>query len=113
MAALGDDVVGALSGTTLRIYRTDDGSPLEQLPLASTSGPPTLLSVDGDYAVYTTGIELHLLRLRDGLDQVLELPGQAGPVDALLTSAGLFVSYDQAYDTQSGRLLFVPKMNLP
>ena len=112
-ARLGDDTVGVLSGTTLRVYRTDDASPLAQLPVASAAGQPQLLSINDDYAVYESGIELHLLQLHDGLDRILDLPGEAGPVDALLTSTGLFVSYDQAYETEPGRLLYIPATNLP
>jgi hypothetical protein len=112
-ASLGGSVVAAISGNTLRVYRTDDASPVAQLPVSSAAGPARLLSIDDDYAAYRSGIELHLLRIRDGLDQVLSLPGEAGPVGALLTSDGLFVSYDEAYDPQPGRLLFIPASNLP
>ena len=116
-AKLGDDVIGAAvgpaTGPTLDVYRVNDASLLTQLPLAHASGPPTLLSVSDDYAAYTSGIELHLLRLRDGADRVLDLPGQAGAVDALITSAGLFVSYNQAYDPDPGRIFFVPSAGLP
>jgi Tol biopolymer transport system component len=112
-AKIGGGVVGTVAGTTLRVYRTDDASPIAKLVLAHGSGSPRLLSIDDEYAAYASGIELHLMRLRDGLNRVLDLPGEAGPIGALLTSAGLFISYDRAYDRQPGRILFVPAANLP
>ena len=65
-AKLGDDVIGIVTGTTLQVYQINDASLLAQFPLAHTSGSPYLLSLSDSYATYTSGIELHLLRLRDG-----------------------------------------------
>jgi hypothetical protein len=96
------------------LYAADDGTLLHTFPLSRVSGSPRLLAIDADHAVYASGVEVQLLRLKDGFDQILDLPGQAGPVGALLTSAGLFVSYDRAYDQpQSGRVLFAPAASLP
>jgi Tol biopolymer transport system component len=111
---LGGDLLGAVgSDNTLRVYAADDGSLRYQLPLAHASGAPRLLTIWGGHAVYASGIELHLVRLQDGLDRILDLAGQAGPLDAILTTKGLFVSYYHAYDPQPGHILFVPTANLP
>jgi hypothetical protein len=114
---IGGGLVGTVGfdlGPTLTLYAADDGTLLHTFPLSRVSGSPRLLAIDADHAVYASGVEVHLLRLKDGFDQILDLPGQAGPVGALLTSAGLFVSYDRAYDQpQSGRVLFAPAASLP
>src|SRR4029077_7567990 len=103
-ARLGGDLLGSTSGHALTVYSAHSGRVLYRIKLSFASGPPVLLSIRSGYAVYRSGIELHLVRLRDGVDSVLDLPGQAGPVDALLTSSGLFVAYDRAYDTKPGRI---------
>ena len=107
-ARLGGDELGVVSGNTLLVYSARTGRLDDRTELAHLSGDPRLLSIRNGYAVYVSGIELHLLRLRDGLDRVLDLPEQSGPVDAVLTARGLFVSLDQAYAAQSGRILFTP-----
>ena len=67
-----------------------------------------MLSIRNGFAAYQSGIEIHLVRLQDASDRTLDLPGQAGPVDVLLNSRGLFVSYNQAYEPRPGRVLYVP-----
>jgi Tol biopolymer transport system component len=114
IAQISDGLVAAITADTLRVYAADDGSLLHTFPLAHSSGHARLLAVGDGRVVYESGIEVHLLRLQDGLDQILDLPGQAGPVGALLTPAGLFVSYDRAYEQpQQGHILFAPAANLP
>ncbi len=105
---LGNDLLGAVHDNSLRVYSAQTGRLRHQLELAHASGPPSLLSIRNGYATYASGIEVHLVRLRNGIDRVLNLPGQAGPVDALLTPRGLFVSYDRAYESQAGRISFLP-----
>jgi dipeptidyl aminopeptidase/acylaminoacyl peptidase len=111
---IGGDLVGVAAGTALRVYTADGGTLRYQLPLAHASGVPRLLTIGADYAVYSSGVELHLLQLGSGADHIVDLPGQAGPLQALLTTAGLFVAYYHGYDPQRpGRLMFVPAANLP
>jgi WD40-like Beta Propeller Repeat len=112
-ARLGGNLLGVASGTLLRVYDTDGGSLRYQLPLAHTTGQPRLLTVGDGYAVYASGIALHLLRLDTGSDRTADLPGQAGPVEAVLTTEGLFLSYFEAYDPVPGRLLFVAAADMP
>lgn len=117
---IGGDTVGIADGNKLRVYATDRGTLRYQLPLAHTSGVPRLLTIGDGYAVYASGIELHLLRLDNGNDHIVNLPAQAGPLQALITTNGLFVAYFHGYDTylngyypQAGRIRFVPAANLP
>ena len=112
-AQLGGDLFGAVGGTTLTVFGATGGSILQRVELDRSAGRPRLLALRGGYAIYASGIAVHLLRLADGLDRVLELPGQAGPVDAVLTDEGLFVRYDRAYEEPAGNLIFVPRPNLP
>jgi hypothetical protein len=111
-ARLGGDELGVVSGNELLVYSERTGRLDSRVDLAERSGTPRLLSIRNGYAVYVSGIELHLLRVQDGLDRVLDLPEQSGPVDASLTSRGLFVSYDEAYAAQPGRILFTPWSNI-
>jgi Tol biopolymer transport system component len=110
---IGGNLIGELIGNTLRVYGTDNGSLLAQLPLAHRAGQPRLLTIGYGYAAYVSGIELHLVRLQDQHDHVLDLSGQAGTLGAILTPTGLFLSYNRAYTTQPGHILFVPTTNLP
>jgi Tol biopolymer transport system component len=110
---LSGSLLGVASGTTLSVYAADSGTLDYRLPLSHTSGVPQLFTIGAGYAVYASGIELHLLRLDTGYDRIVDLPGQDGPLQALLTTEGLFLAYDHGYDPQPGRILFVPAANLP
>jgi Tol biopolymer transport system component len=112
-ARIGGNILGVATDTTLRVYDADSGTLRYQLPLAHTSGHPRLLTIGAGYAVYASGIELHLMRLDNGNDRIADLPGQAGPLQALLTTDGLFIAYLHGYDTEPARILFVPTANLP
>ena len=112
-ARLGGGLLAVVADTTLHIYGAASGTPLHDLPLAHASGVPRLLTLAASYAVYVSGIELHLLRFADGTDQIINLPGETGEPQALLTSDGLFIAYDNGYGANSTRILFVPSANLP
>jgi hypothetical protein len=58
--------------------------------------------------VYRTGGALHLLRLSNGRNVALDLPGAAPPFDAQLVGGGLFVAWNQMHARHPGRLAFVP-----
>jgi Tol biopolymer transport system component len=110
---IGGDVLGIATGTTLRVFDPDSGVLRYQRRLAHTAGHPRLLTIGAGYAVYASGIELHILRLGNGNDRIADLPGQAGPLQALLTPDGLFIAYWHGYDPRPARILFVPAANLP
>jgi hypothetical protein len=111
--SISSDLLGIAAGNTLRLYDPNTGTLHSTLPLAHSSGQPRLLTLGAGYAVYTSGIELHLLRLDNNNDRILNLPGQDGYPDALLTTDGLFIAYLRGYDTHPVRLLYVPRTNLP
>jgi Tol biopolymer transport system component len=96
-------------GESLDVYDTSTGAKKQTRPLASDGGSrPFLLDVQRDLVVYATGGAIHLLRLSDGRDLALDLPGAAPWLDARLEPAGLFVSWNKMYDRRPGRLTFVP-----
>jgi hypothetical protein len=106
------DVVERSGCTLLPSIDTYDaarGARKRTRPLATDGGPPPwLLDVRGDLVVYRTGGALHLLRLSDGHDVALDLPGAAPPFDARLEPRGLFLAWNQTYRRRPGRLAFVP-----
>ncbi len=96
-------------GQTLDVYDTSTGAKKQALPLASDGGSsPFLLDVQRDLVVYATGGAIHLLRLSDGRDVALDLPGAAPWLDARLEPSGLFVTWNQMYSRRPGRIAFVP-----
>jgi hypothetical protein len=66
-----------------------------------------LRDADGELVVYSSADRLHLLRLADGRDVALRLPGQTGPALARLSDRGLFVLHT-ALAAKPGVLGFVP-----
>jgi TolB protein len=70
--------------------------------------PPRLAGVEGDLAVYVSGVAVHVLRLSSGRDVTLALPNQGPWIDVELTADGLFGSYDAPYVRHPGRLVFAP-----
>ena len=91
------------------IYDAKTGAKRQSRQLLTDGGPPPyLLDVQGDLVVYATGGAIHLLRLSDGRDKALRLPGAAHCIDAHLEPAGLFVSWNQMYAPRQGRIAFIP-----
>jgi hypothetical protein len=91
------------------IYDAKTGAKQQSRELLTDGGPrPYLLDVQGDLVVYETGGAIHLLRLSDGRDKALRLPGAAPYLDAHLEPAGLFVSWNQMYARRPGRIAFIP-----
>jgi Tol biopolymer transport system component len=96
-------------GAMLALYDTATGSKIRTRRLVSDEGAgPALLDVQGNLAVYGTGGAIHVLRLSDGRDLALALPGAAPPLDAQVEPSGLFVLWNRMYARRSGRLTFVP-----
>ena len=119
---LGRGIVNArVRGRTLAVQRsamldvfdTVTGAKTQSRPLAADEGlRPLLLDVQGDLVAYATGGAIHLLRLSDGLDRALDLPGAAPWLDARLEAGGLFVSWNKMYDPRPGHLDFVPMQTI-
>jgi Tol biopolymer transport system component len=108
-AELGGRSLAVQRGASVTAYDTVSGAKRQPRSLAANEGlSPYLLDVQDGLVVYLTGGAVHLLRLSDGHDVALDLPGAAPPFDAKLESGGLFVAWNQMYARHPGRLAFVP-----
>src|SRR6266545_772589 len=84
---------------------------------AAPSGPshsadPELEDVQGDLAAYVVGAGVHLLRLSDGREIVMDTPNATEPVFARFVPSGLFYSFNESYQRRPGCLAFVARPEL-
>jgi Tol biopolymer transport system component len=101
-------VLAVQQGTTVDAYDAKTGAKRQSRELRTDGGPPPiLLGVQGDLVVYKTGGAIHLLRLSDGRDKALLIPGAAPWFDASLEPGGLFVSWNKMHDRRPGRMAFI------
>lgn len=105
----GRDVV-VLKHDTIADYDADSGALLHAWPLPP--GDRQFAGLRDGIAVLVSGREIHLLRLTDGHDAVIELPG-TGRVLAQLDESGLFYSYSVDDPTYQGRVAFLPINQMP
>jgi Tol biopolymer transport system component len=110
-------VAARLRGRTLAVqhavtvdtYDVQSGAKRQSRELGTDGGPPPfLLGVQGDLVVYETGGAIHVMRLSNGRDKALRLPGAAPELDASFEPAGLFLSWNKMHDRRPGRLGFIP-----
>jgi hypothetical protein len=100
-------------GPQLEVYDSADGRLEHSWRTAASLSSVRLEGAAGDYAVYTAGIAIHLLRLSTGSDRVLAIPQEAQPAHAALERDGLYYSYNrQGASSDPGRLAFVPTREL-
>lgn len=99
----------ALTADSLLVYDLKNGRKTSTWPIAAGTGlpPPTLLDGYGNFVLYRQGA-VHLVRLSDGRDRLLQAPGQGPPVYAQLGPKGLFYQYNELYTRRPGRVLFMP-----
>jgi TolB protein len=108
-ARLRGRVLAVQQGTRVDVYDATTGAKRQSRELRADGGPPPfLLGVQGDLVAYETGGAIHLLRLSDGRDKALLIPGAAPWLDASLEPAGLFVSWNKMHDRRPGRIAFIP-----
>ena len=108
-ARLRGRVLAVQHEATVDVYDTKTGAKRQSRELRTDGGPPPiLLGVQGDLVVYATGGAIHLLRLSDGRDKALLIPGAAPWLDASLEPGGLFVSWNKMHDRRPGRVAFIP-----
>jgi Tol biopolymer transport system component len=82
-------------------------------PVRRGFGPaPELEDVQGDLAAYAVGVAVHVLRLSDGREIVIDMPNATDPVFARFVPGGLFYSFNESYDKRPGRLAFVARSEL-
>lgn len=105
----GNDVV-VLKQTTIADYDAASGMLMHEWPLSA--GDRTLVDVQDGIALYVTGTAVHLFRLADGREAVIQAPGK-GRVLAQLEPGGLFYSYTADDPKYPGRVVFVPHDQLP
>jgi Tol biopolymer transport system component len=89
------------------------GRPVATWPVRRGSGPsPELEDAQGELAAYVVGAAVHILRLSDGREIVIDTPNATGPVFARFVPNGLFYSFNESYEKQPGRLVFVARAEL-
>jgi hypothetical protein len=101
---LADGGLAVQAGRTLVVY----GSRRRSYALQTEAGTARLLSLAGSLVAYASGADLHLLRLSDGRDVILDLPGAAGPIAAVFVPGGLYEGYNVRHVRTPGRVSFVP-----
>jgi len=74
----------------------------------SASGDLQPLSAYRGFVAYSVGPTIHLLRLSDGREAVLDTPNALGDAFATFVPRGLFYAYNEADSRRPGRLAFVP-----
>jgi hypothetical protein len=70
-----------------------------------------LLGRHGD-VLRSTGVAIHLIRLSDGKDVVLDIEDQTGASHAELEPTGLFYAWNEPHTRRPGWLAFVPWMDV-
>ena len=103
VAFQGSELVVAKRGTLL-VYNTSTGARTNTLPISARA---VLEDVQQGIAVYVLGRSIHLLRLSDGRETVINPPGR-GRVAAQIEAPGLFYSYNLRAGFRRGRVVFVP-----
>jgi hypothetical protein len=108
LALSGSEVVVVRArGTALSTYDANSGALLHNWHIARANGLGAL-TVAGGYAVFKAH-GLHLVQLSTGRELTLVAPGGKPPLDASVTSNGLFVVYRVGRRTRLG---FVPLARL-
>ena len=105
----GNDLV-VQTPTAIEITDASTGAFQRRWPLPAPDA--TLTDLQDGIAVLVAGTDIHLLRLADGHDTVIHVPGH-GPVLAQLEPAGLYYSYTTDDTKYPGRVEFVPHDQLP
>jgi Tol biopolymer transport system component len=107
-AALSGQQLVVQKAESVVVYDVQTGTLGHMWPLA---GGARLEDAQRGIAVYVSGTAVHLLRLSDGRDAVIRVPGK-GPVQAQIEAAGLFYSYAVLGSQRPGRIVFASFKNL-
>jgi Tol biopolymer transport system component len=112
-AALDGPRLLVLESTRLIVLDVGGGRRTAAWPLRRGFGPaPELDDAQGDLAAYVVGAAVHVLRLSDGHEIVIDTPNATEPVFARFVPSGLFYSFNESYDKRPGRLVFVSRSKL-
>ena len=100
----GNQLVTLRNGS-LEVYDTGTGALSKSIPI--TAPKPTLRGFSGGFAVYLSGATVRVIRLSDGKDVTIRVPGSA-PADVQIDPSGLFYSYNVPTNkTAPGRVAFL------
>jgi len=112
-AALDGPRLVVLQSARLTVLDLRRGRGTASWPVRRGFGPdPELEDVQGDLAAYVVGAGVHLLRLSDGREIVMDTPNATEPVFARFVPSGLFYSFNESYQRRPGRLAFVARPEL-
>jgi hypothetical protein len=99
----GRDLV-VLTPTSVEVTNAETGAFLRRWPAVPDA---ELADLQDGVALLIAGTKLHLLRLADGRDNVVDVAGSP-PIRAQLEPDSLFYSYQAADAVYPGRVVFVP-----
>ena len=112
-AALDGARLLVLQNVRLAVFDLGSGRRTASWPLRRGFGPaPELEGAHGDLAAYVVGAAIHVLRLSDGREIVIDTPNATKPVLARFVQGGLFYSFNESYGKRPGRLVFVTRSEL-
>ncbi|TML13087.1 MAG: hypothetical protein E6G33_12585 [Actinobacteria bacterium] len=112
-AALDGPRLLVLRGRRLTVLDLRSGRRTASWPVRRGFGPaPELEDAQGDLAAYVVGAAVHVLRLSDGREFVIDTPNATDPVFAQFVASGLFYAFNESYAKRPGRLVFVPRPEL-
>jgi Tol biopolymer transport system component len=102
-----------LQGKRLTVLDLRSGRRAASWPVRRGFGPvPELEDAQGDLAAYVVGAAVHVLRLYDGREFVIDTPNATEPVFARFVPSGLFYAFNESYRKRPGRLVFVARAEL-
>jgi len=104
--ALNQAQLAVLTGGTLDVYSTTTGTLVKTLAL--TGAAPRLTDLQSGIAVYTTGRQVHAVRISDGRNRVAATAPAALAGAPQLESAGLWYGYNLASGKTRGRVVYLP-----
>ena len=112
-AALDGPRLVVLERARLDVVELSSGRRVASRPVRRGFGPaPELEGARGDLAAYAVGTAVHVLRLSDGHEIVIDTPTATEPVFARFSPSGLFYSFNETYAKRPGRLVFVARSEL-
>ena len=112
-AALDGPRLVVLQHSRLTVLDLRRGRRTASWPVRRGFGPaPELEGARGDLAAYVVGAAVHVVRLSDGREIVIDNPNATEPVFARFVPSGLFYSFNESYDRRPGRLVHVARMEL-
>jgi len=112
-AAIDGPRLAVLESARLDVVDLGSGRRVAFWPVRRGFGPaPELEGAGGDLAAYVVGTAVHVLRLSDGHEIVIDTPTATEPVFARFSPSGLFYSFNESYAKRPGRLVFVARSEL-